>query len=679
MNSSQPTERSQPETYQVVARKYRPQSFETLIGQGHIATALSNAINQSRVGHAYLFTGARGVGKTSSARIFAKCLNCVNGPTTTPCSKCDICESISIGEDVDVLEIDGASNRGIDEIRSLRSNAAIRPSRARFKIYIIDEVHMLTTQAFNALLKTLEEPPKHVKFIFCTTDPHKIPITVLSRCQRFDFSPVQINQIAESLKSIVEKEGKTIDAEALNLLARRANGSMRDSQSLLEQIFSFCGDHISASEVHQLLGTADLGRIAEMARAMISHDPTAALSMIHQASSEGIDSGQLAGQLLSFFRDLMAVKLNCSVDALLVCSESDLGSLNDLSSSIGLETILAMLQLLDQAVVKMQSSLHARTLLEMAAIRICNLENLDAIPDLVKRLSESGAPTSTVKPLTPKASSPPTSPAPKPPADSKKNEIAKPSSPSTSSSTGVRTHTSIRSDPPHPSEPDSPTAQVSRAESALTVSAASISTEASRADSFDASAGATEFEIATDWKGHSFIDPESTAQMDSDEDIEADFEEDSSEELLIEDTSENIKLTAFGLTSDSLWARWREMSEQLKGMTPDMIREPENLELLEGDVILATLRDAYTVRECLKVDRRQMIEKILSEICNQSLRVDFRPSANAVNKAETATPQLPRAQQLRILLEHDFVKQTMEIFSAEITNFYQRHPNQHPR
>ena len=204
MKSTDPSGTSRPANYQVVALKHRPQTFEKLIGQGHIAHALSNAIEQSRVGHAYLFTGARGVGKTSSARIFAKCLNCVNGPTTVPCNHCDLCQAISTGEDVDVLEIDGASNRGIDEIRSLRSNAAIRPSRSRYKIYIIDEVHMLTTQAFNALLKTLEEPPKHVKFIFCTTDPHKIPITVLSRCQRFDFSPVQTDEIASSLQAIVE-------------------------------------------------------------------------------------------------------------------------------------------------------------------------------------------------------------------------------------------------------------------------------------------------------------------------------------------------------------------------------------------------------------------------------------------------------------------------------------------
>ena len=240
-----PTDPNASNQYQVVALRYRPQAFGDLVGQGHVARALSNAIESNRVGHAYLFTGARGVGKTSSARIFAKCLNCAKGPTPTPCNECDICNSVSVGEDVDVLEIDGASNRGIDEIRQLRSNAAIRPGRGRYKIYIIDEVHMLTQQAFNALLKTLEEPPGHVKFIFCTTDPQKIPITVLSRCQRYDFSPVQPNEITNRLKEIADNEGVKASDEALQLLARRANGSMRDSQSLLEQLFSFCGDDIS--------------------------------------------------------------------------------------------------------------------------------------------------------------------------------------------------------------------------------------------------------------------------------------------------------------------------------------------------------------------------------------------------------------------------------------------------
>src|SRR3954465_5908799 len=207
-------DRASDSQYVVVARRYRPQDFGQLVGQGQVSQALANAISTNRVGHAYLFTGARGVGKTSTARIFAKALNCVNGPTTTPCGQCDICQGIASGGDVDVIEIDGASNRGIDEIRQLRSNVNVRPSRARYKIYIIDEVHMLTTPAFNALLKTLEEPPEHVKFIFCTTEADKIPITVLSRCQRFDFAGIQTPQIIERLKFIADSEGVKTEPEA---------------------------------------------------------------------------------------------------------------------------------------------------------------------------------------------------------------------------------------------------------------------------------------------------------------------------------------------------------------------------------------------------------------------------------------------------------------------------------
>ena len=224
------SERSQQRgSYVVVARRYRPQTFSDLVGQRHVVQGLTSAIQTDHVGHAYLFTGVRGVGKTSAARILAKALNCQTGPTPTPCGTCDMCAGITSGDDVDVLEIDGASNRGIDEIRQLRQNVAIRPSRARYKIYIIDEVHMLTKDAFNALLKTLEEPPEHVKFIFATTEPSKIPLTILSRCQRFDFAGIAADQIVAKLQQIVAAEGVAADDEAIEILASRGAGSMRDA------------------------------------------------------------------------------------------------------------------------------------------------------------------------------------------------------------------------------------------------------------------------------------------------------------------------------------------------------------------------------------------------------------------------------------------------------------------
>ena len=389
--------------YVVVARRYRPQLFEELVGQQQVSQALVNAITTNRVGHAYLFTGARGVGKTSAARIFAKALDCAEGPSPRSCNQCDICQSIATGDDIDVLEIDGASNRGIDEIRQLRSNVNIRPSRARFKIYIIDEVHMLTTQAFNALLKTLEEPPEHVKFVFCTTDPEKIPITVLSRCQRFDFAPVQADAIVERLRFIVQSEGIEADEDALQLLARRAGGSMRDSQSLLEQLLSFTNHKITTDGVHAMLGTAHTGRLAAIAQRLIQRDAAAALHEIEVATSEGVDAGQLAEQLLGYFRDMMAAAVGCDAGLMLHSGSEDYQQLGQAGEQLGLETILATLQILDQAVTRMRQSTYVRVLLEVALVRICQLENLDELSQLIGQLRQ-GAPLVPTRPQSKKTS-----------------------------------------------------------------------------------------------------------------------------------------------------------------------------------------------------------------------------------------------------------------------------------
>ena len=379
--------------YVVVARRYRPRSFEELVGQQHVGQALKNAIETNRVGHAYLFTGARGVGKTSMARIFAKSLNSCDGPTASPDQDSEISQAIDSGEDVDVIEIDGASNRGIDEIRSLRANIGVRPSRSRYKIYIIDEVHMLTTPAFNALLKTLEEPPEHVKFIFCTTDPEKIPITVLSRCQRFDFAPVELQEIITRLRYIIENENSEADEDALELIARRAAGSMRDSQSLLEQVLSFSSGKLTADQVHTMLGTANDERLHSLAEALASRDSALALRQVDAAIDQGVDAGRLAEQLLGYFRDLMAVSVGCDASMLRHTSASMHQSLHALGQQWGLQTVLAVVGLVDQTLVRSRHSLHARVLLEASLIQICNLPDLQQIADLAAA-SESfeGAP-----------------------------------------------------------------------------------------------------------------------------------------------------------------------------------------------------------------------------------------------------------------------------------------------
>ncbi|MDR1962780.1 MAG: DNA polymerase III subunit gamma/tau [Planctomycetaceae bacterium] len=403
--------------YQVVARRYRPKTFEELVGQKHIAHALSNALTTGRVGHAYLFTGARGVGKTSTARIFAKSLNCVTGPTLEPCGDCDSCRSVSTGEDIDVLEIDGASNRGIDEIRQLRQNASICPSRSKFKIYIIDEVHMLTREAFNALLKILEEPPEHVKFIFCTTEPSKIPITILSRCQRFDFAGIETTAITQRLAAIAANEQVTADDGVFETLARRASGSMRDAQSLLEQLLSFAPEHISLADVHEMLGTANDQLLFRLLDAMLQCEPATIFAELEAAASEGVDFGVMVEQMMGLFRDLLVVASGGDASLLLFCSTTQFDQVKSIANALGLHRVLASLQILDQTHTKMRFSTQGRVLTELALVRIAHLDHFQMITVLLDRLREGNLPlpvtpsvTQEIKPAPVK--SPPAKPAP---------------------------------------------------------------------------------------------------------------------------------------------------------------------------------------------------------------------------------------------------------------------------
>ena len=413
---NQSTESSEPASagrYTVVARRYRPKTFEELVGQDTVAQGLLRAIQTNRVGHAYLFTGARGVGKTSTARIFAKALNASTDGTGRFDPNSEIALAIDSGDDMDVIEIDGASNRGIDEIRQLRSNASIRPTRSSYKIYIIDEVHMLTTAAFNALLKTLEEPPGHVKFIFCTTDPEKIPITVLSRCQRYDFPPVGTDQILDRLKFICSNEGTEADEDALKVIARRAAGSMRDSQSLLEQMLSFGGKHISVAEVHAMLGTADETRLATFAQCMVARDAARAITELNAAIGDGVDPGQLAEQFLGYLRDVMTVSIGVPAELMRTADSSRYQELKAIGETWGLSTLLSAIQLLDDTIVKMKHSVQSRILLEVALVQICTLADLQAIADVVQGLSQNlnpavvaDRPALVIPPATPAVANP---------------------------------------------------------------------------------------------------------------------------------------------------------------------------------------------------------------------------------------------------------------------------------
>jgi DNA polymerase-3 subunit gamma/tau len=375
-------------TYTVLARRYRPQGFEDLVGQEPVSRALSNALTSNRVAHAYLFTGARGVGKTSTARILAKALNCEKGPTQTPCGVCEICQSIASGEDVDVLEIDGASNNGVENVRDIRTNVQYRPQRARFKIYIIDEVHMLTKGAFNALLKTLEEPPPHVKFIFATTEVEKVPITILSRCQRFDFAGITLPRIVERLKEIVDKEQVTAAPEALELIARRAAGSMRDAQSLLDQLLAFGGDKLSADQVHHLLGTAGDERVLGLADAVLGGNGKKVLELLEEASATGLQLGELVDQLMAYWRDLMVVQCGGTEGRDLSVPARHFDTLRKHSQSVSLDAILAGLDILSATRARMRGSNHPRTLVEMALVRLGRLSDLVSLAQLSQWLGQ---------------------------------------------------------------------------------------------------------------------------------------------------------------------------------------------------------------------------------------------------------------------------------------------------
>ncbi len=399
------------------ARKYRPQTFEELVGQAHVTATLARAMASQRLGQAYLFAGPRGVGKTSAARILAKSLNCAQGASAGPCNRCGSCEQITGGHSLDVLEIDGASNRGIDEIRSLRETVAFAPTAGAFRIYIIDEVHMLTLEAFNALLKTLEEPPAHVKFIFATTMPAKVPPTILSRCQRFEFRRLDAAVIVQALRRIAKGERLKIDEPALYAIARAADGSLRDAEVVLEQLASFSDGPITEAAVTELLGVVGAEALAAWAQAILERQPAQSLERLREQLAQGKEPAQLLASLLHHLRNLLVVRSvaggpdEAALAARLVDEPAErLESLRAQASLIDPQELLFALQLLAGAADLMRRSSMAQTVLELAVIKLATREqwqSLDAIRRQLEQLS-GGTPrpaeaVPSVKPASPPA------------------------------------------------------------------------------------------------------------------------------------------------------------------------------------------------------------------------------------------------------------------------------------
>jgi DNA polymerase-3 subunit gamma/tau len=373
-------------SYQVFARKYRPQTFDDLVGQEHVVRTLKNAVEQNRLAHAYLFVGPRGIGKTSTARILAKALNCIHGPTTTPCGKCDNCREIATGNSLDVLELDAASNRGIDDVRELRDNVRYAPAQGQYKIYIIDEVHMLTKEAANALLKTLEEPPKHVIFCLATTEPEKLPITILSRCQRFDLHRIPTNLIADHLQFIATKERVKLAPAAAHAIARGADGGLRDAESMLDQLVAFCGESIAESDVLNVFGFTSGQAIAALTEKILRGETSAALALLDEQAAAGKEMMKLMSDLISHLRDLLVFKVKPEAVAEETAPElqSSLGREADL---IETDRLLELIEQFAEAESRMKWAPNKKLHFEVAVIKAIQTLSQVTLDEVIENLA----------------------------------------------------------------------------------------------------------------------------------------------------------------------------------------------------------------------------------------------------------------------------------------------------
>lgn len=404
--------------YQVIARKYRPQAFDELISQEHVKTTLENAITQRRIAHGYIFSGQRGTGKTTVARIFARCLNCEQGPTPTPCGKCASCMEIASGSSMDVIEIDAASNRGINEMRELRESVRFRPARDRYKVFIVDEAHQITSEAFNALLKTLEEPPEWVVFLLCTTESHKIPSTIVSRTQQFSFRSVDFAELVARMEWIMQQEGITADADAVAVLARAGEGSVRDSLSALDQAIACCGSKLDAAEVRALLGMFSLESLGRVTTALAGGDSQKMFDVVAELEANGRSLQHFARELARHFRNLLVVKIAGGETRLVAASQAEQQKLAEAAAPFGEDDLTRYLQLSLDLFRDLQSSLQPRLHLEMGLLRMVQAGRLVPIEEALANLASggtaprAGAPPKPAPPKSALESATPAKPAP---------------------------------------------------------------------------------------------------------------------------------------------------------------------------------------------------------------------------------------------------------------------------
>ncbi len=388
------------EQYQVLARKWRPQTFDDVVGQQHITRTLQNAISAGRIGHAFLFIGSRGIGKTTTARILAKALNClsVDAPTPTPCGECSNCTTIAGGTNMDVIEIDGASNNSVDDVREIREHIRLVPSHSRYKVYVIDEVHQLSIAAFNALLKTLEEPPAHAIFILATTESHKIPATIISRCQRYDFRRAGMEDISSLLRKIVEAEGVKCDDATLRLIARAADGGIRDSESILDQLLSYCENEITVQDVFDILGIVDWKVLDRLCTALREHDVNAALCIVEDIVTEGIDLSQFVQETLQYFRNLLVCKAADS-GKLLVLPPDEIEALQENAKHFTLIQIIRLVEQFAELTSGFDSQLAQRIALECLLIRLSKVEVSISVDSVLQKLVSLSGQAGTVPTL----------------------------------------------------------------------------------------------------------------------------------------------------------------------------------------------------------------------------------------------------------------------------------------